>query len=144
MKLISGHFLFTNLLLDLLKRSDHSRIVNVSSEAHLVGEINFDDINSVNNYNKWTAYSQSKLANILFTRQLAKRLKDTNVSVYCLHPGLIRSDLWRHLRGWKSLLINCLSKIFFIDTELGAKTTLYCSLDHSIRTESGFYYKFVS
>ena len=129
--------------MNLLKKSDHARIVNVSSVAHMVGKINLDDINLLNNYNKWTAYSQSKLANILFTRQLAKRLKDTNVSVYCLHPGLIRSDLWKHLKGWQRLIINSLSHVFLINPELGAQTTLYCSLDQSIRNESGFYYKFV-
>ena len=92
-----GHFLLTNLLLDRLKESPAARIVNVSSTAHRrVDAINFDDLNSEKSYNRMAAYGQSKLANILFTRSLAKRLVGTSVIANCLHPGVIRTELGRH------------------------------------------------
>jgi retinol dehydrogenase 12 len=92
-----GHFLLTNLLLDLLKAAAPSRIVVVSSLAHLQGSINKEDLMSTKSYNKITAYCQSKLANILFTRYLAKQLSGTNVTVNALHPGAVRTELTRHI-----------------------------------------------
>lgn len=92
-----GHFLLTNLLLDLLKSSSPSRIINVSSLAHTRGEINITDLNSEKSYDASKAYSQSKLANILFTRELAKRLEGTKVTVNALHPGVVDTELMRHM-----------------------------------------------
>ena len=84
-----GHFLLTLLLLDKLKQSKSiARIINVSSAIYFQGEINFDDINfEKTKYDATKAYAQSKLANVLFTRELAKRIKGTNIRVYALHPG---------------------------------------------------------
>jgi retinol dehydrogenase 12 len=82
-----GHFLLTNLLLDLLKAGAPSRVVVVSSEAHRMYDINKDDLMSEHSYSRFRAYSQSKLANILFTRELAKRLSGTGITVNCCHPG---------------------------------------------------------
>ena len=92
-----GHFLLTNLLLDRMKEAPSARIVNVSSSAHRSGKINFDDLNSTKNYNRFSAYGRSKLANILFTRSLAKRLEGTKVIANVLHPGLIKTELARHI-----------------------------------------------
>ena len=93
-----GHFLLTLLLLDLMKKSGPSRIINVSSLAHRFGTgvINFDDINAEKDYDPFAAYQQSKLANILFTRELSVHLEDTNVTVNALHPGLVNTDIQRH------------------------------------------------
>ena len=91
-----GHFLFTNLLLDRIKEVPSARIVNVSSAAHQGGKINFDNLNSERSYSDWTAYGTSKLANILFTRSLAKRLEGTGVTTNALHPGLISTELGRN------------------------------------------------
>lgn len=82
-----GHFLLTNLLLDMLKMSSPSRIVVVSSMAHAFGKIHQDDLMYEKSYSKWGAYMQSKLANILFTRELAKKLEGSGVTVNCCHPG---------------------------------------------------------
>lgn len=82
-----GHFLLTNLLLDLLKASAPSRIVVVSSFAHLIGTIKKHDLNSEKSYQKHLVYAQSKLANILFAREIAKRLKGTGVTANSVHPG---------------------------------------------------------
>lgn len=82
-----GHFLLTNLLLDLIKAASPSRIVVVSSEAHITGEINKEDLLSEKSYGKFKAYSQSKLANILFVHGLVKRLDGTGVTANACHPG---------------------------------------------------------
>ena len=92
-----GHFLLTNLLLDRIKEAPSGRIINVSSLAYRFGKINFDDLNSQQSYSETGAYSQSKLANILFTRSLAKRLEGTNVTANCLHPGAVATELQRHV-----------------------------------------------
>lgn len=92
-----GHFLLTNLLLDLLKISAPSRIVVVSSLFHLFGRINKEDLNSEKSYWKWIAYGQSKLANILFTKELARQLEGTSVTVNALHPGAVNTELQRHV-----------------------------------------------
>ncbi|KAM7396698.1 hypothetical protein PAMP_019721 [Pampus punctatissimus] len=134
-----GHFLLTNCLLDLLKKSSPSRIVNVSSLAHENGQIYFDDINQDKDYHPWKSYSQSKLANVLFTRELAKKLQGTGVTTYSLHPGVIRTDLSRHLSLWKRVL--CTPLTFFIKSPTeGAQTTIYCAVEESLQKESGLYY----
>jgi retinol dehydrogenase 12 len=90
-----GHFLLTNLLLDLLKQTAPSRVINVSSLFHWYGRINKDDLNSEKSYWRWIAYGQSKIANILFTRELARRLEGTGVTANSLHPGAVRTELMR-------------------------------------------------
>uniref|UniRef100_A0A3Q2EE71 Retinol dehydrogenase 12, like n=1 Tax=Cyprinodon variegatus TaxID=28743 RepID=A0A3Q2EE71_CYPVA len=134
-----GHFLLTYLLLDLIKRSAPARIINVSSMAHSWGSINLEDINSEKSYNKNKAYAQSKLANVLFTRSLAKRLEGTGVTTYSLHPGVVRTDLWRHLSAPERFFIN-LAKPFTKDSTQGAQTTIYCAVEPSLEKESGGYY----
>ena len=94
-----GHFLLTNLLLDRIKEAPSGRIINVSSMAYRFGKINFDDLNSEQSYGEMRAYYQSKLANVLFTRSLAKHLEGTNVTANCLHPGAVTTELQRHLSG---------------------------------------------
>ncbi|XP_052457960.1 retinol dehydrogenase 11-like [Carassius gibelio] len=138
-----GHFLLTNLLLDLLKKSAPSRVVSVSSLAHDTGKIHFDDINLEKNYDPLISYRQSKLANVLFTRELALRLKGTGVTTYTLHPGVINTELGRHffpsLPLWKRLLFMPL--FFFVKTPWqGAQTTIYCAVSESLQDSSGLYY----
>ncbi|KAM3608791.1 uncharacterized protein V6R79_004796 [Siganus canaliculatus] len=138
-----GHFLLTNCLLDLLKKSSPSRVVNVSSLAHERGQIYFDDINLEKDYKPWKSYGQSKLANVLFTRELAKRLHGTGVTTYSLHPGVIRTELGRHfwpqIPLWKRVVYTPL--MFFIKSpKEGAQTTIYCAVEESLQNESGLYY----
>ena len=139
-----GHFLLTNLLLDRLKESAPSRIVNVSSLAHQWGSINFDDLMSKKSYNKILAYGQSKLANILFTRELARRLEGTGVTAYSLHPGSVRTELQRHAwSGW-FLILSLLIYPFFMLTSKspwqGAQTNIYCAVAEELEGVSGRYY----
>ncbi|XP_066504469.1 retinol dehydrogenase 13 isoform X2 [Hoplias malabaricus] len=138
-----GHFLLTNLLLDQLKRSTPSRIVNVSSRAHERGQINFEDINMDQNYHPLKSYSQSKLANVLFSRELAIRLKGTGVTVYSLHPGVVRTELGRHFFPFMALWKRILYAPFFLLLKTpweGAQTTIFCAVDESLQNTSGLYY----
>ncbi|XP_053198001.1 retinol dehydrogenase 12, like [Scomber japonicus] len=134
-----GHFLLTHLLIDLIKRSAPARIVTVSSMAHSWGSINLEDINSEKSYDKKAAYSQSKLANVLFTRSLAKKLEGTGVTTYSLHPGVVQTDLWRHLNGPQQFVMKMVSP--FTKTSVqGAQTTIYCAVEPTLEKESGGYY----
>ncbi|KAH8339679.1 hypothetical protein KR074_002933 [Drosophila pseudoananassae] len=138
-----GHFLLTNLLLDRLKQSAPSRIVVVSSAAHLLGRINRDDLMSEKKYSKFLgAYSQSKLANILFTRKLATMLKDTGVTVNCCHPGVVRTELNRHFSGpaWMKSALEILSVYLIKTPKAGAQTTLKLALDPQLEGSTGGYY----
>ncbi len=92
-------FLLTNLQLDLLKTSAPSRIVNVSSVGHYNGHMNFDDLNLEKKYGGWKAYGQSKLALVLFTRELAKKLEGTGVTVNSVHPGTVATNIWSRPLG---------------------------------------------
>lgn len=93
-----GHFLLTNLLLDRIKKAPEGRIVNVSSIGHtLTNGLDLDTINSEEKYNRYDAYHKSKLANVLFTIALAKRLEGTNVTTNSLHPGAVDTQLSRHI-----------------------------------------------
>ncbi|XP_069552651.1 retinol dehydrogenase 12-like [Brachyistius frenatus] len=134
-----GHFLLTHLLIDLIKRSAPARIITVSSMAHSWGSINLEDINSEKSYDKGRAYSQSKLANVLFTRSLARRLEGTGVTAYVLHPGVVQTDLWRHLSGFQQLVMKVVSP-FTKNSVQGAQTSIYCAVEPSLEKESGGYY----
>lgn len=134
-----GHFLLTYLLLDLIKKSAPARIINVSSMAHSWGSINLEDLNSEKHYDKNKAYAQSKLANVLFTRSLAKRLEGTGVTTYSLHPGVVQTELWRHLNGVQQFFMKMISP-FTKNSVQGAQTTIYCAVDPSLEKESGGYY----
>ncbi|CAG2111070.1 unnamed protein product [Medioppia subpectinata] len=137
-----GHFLLTLLLLDNMKTSADARVITVSSMHAMRGQIYFSDINLKDNYSPLEAYCQSKLANIHFTRQLAKRVAKQwpHITAHAVHPGTIRSDLFRHLTGLTALIYKTIGFIFNIDCDLGVQTTLHCALDPEVRHETGFYY----
>ncbi|TRY99683.1 hypothetical protein DNTS_021744 [Danionella cerebrum] len=134
-----GHFLLTYLLLDLLKSSAPSRIINVASVAHTWGSINLEDIHSEKSYSPRRAYGQSKLANILCARSMAKRLQGTGVNVYSLHPGVVQSELFRNLSKPVQVAVKIFSP-FTKSTSQGAQTTIFCALEPTLDTESGGYY----
>ncbi|XP_063231591.1 retinol dehydrogenase 13-like isoform X2 [Bacillus rossius redtenbacheri] len=139
-----GHFLLTNLLLDRLKAGAPSRIVNVSSIAHERGSINVEDLNSEKEYSKQKAYSQSKLANVLFTRELAKRLQGSGITVTAVHPGIVDTELIRHMgffnSTFSSIFLRPLMWMFIKSPKQGAQTSLYAALDESLQKVSGKYF----
>ncbi|KAL0850016.1 hypothetical protein ABMA28_011926 [Loxostege sticticalis] len=143
-----AHFLLTMLLLPRIRNSKPSRIVTVSSRAHTRNGINFEDPNyKTRPYSAIEAYSQSKLANVLFSRELAKRLEEYNIDgvhTYSLHPGVIKTELGRHLndtlfRGAR-VLFGTIMAPFIKSPELGAQTTIYCAVDEKCADETGLYY----
>ena len=139
-----GHFLLTNLLIGKLKAAPSARIVTLSSLAHVPGRMYFDNLNLDGIYNPQQAYSRSKLANLMFSRELAKRLAGTNVTTYSLHPGMVNTELTRHFHrqmpGPVMAFHNFMKNLLMIDAELGAQTSLYCALDQEVANQSGFYY----
>ncbi|XP_038071167.1 retinol dehydrogenase 13-like [Patiria miniata] len=140
-----GHFLLTNLLLDLIKSSAPARIVNVSSMAHAFNKMCWDDLHMREKYDTMAAYAQSKLANVLFTKELAKRLMGSGVTVYALSPGSVKTELIRHMHGALSLpfrvLFGVISLKFLQKTaEQGAQTTIQCAVAEELRDTTGIYF----
>jgi len=133
-------FLLTHLLLDKLKQSVPARIVNVASRAHRDQEIDFDDLMSMRGYRVMRTYGRSKLANILFTRSLAKRLAGSNVTANSLHPGLIATGI-----GQTNALARLVWRLVVrvrggISVEEGARTSLYLATSPDVAGLSGGYY----
>jgi retinol dehydrogenase 12 len=133
-------FLLTNLQLDLLKASAPSRIVNVSSVGHYNGHMNFDDLNLEKNYGGWKAYGQSKLALVLFTHRLAKKLDGTGVTVNSVHPGTVATNIWSRPLGPAGFIM-ALPKLFMTSPEKGAKTIVYLASSPDAERFSGEYWE---
>ncbi|MEI8132965.1 MAG: SDR family oxidoreductase [Leptolinea sp.] len=132
-------FLLTDLLLNKLKAAPVARIVTVSSIAHLGGKMNFEDLMCSKSYNSWRAYSNSKLANILFTYHLAKTLKDTRITANTLHPGFVKTNFGLSNGGiYKSLM--AITQIFAISAEEGAKTSIYLASSPEVEGVTGKYF----
>lgn len=134
-----AYFLLTKLLLGAVKRSDAGRIVNVASEAHRRGTMKWDDIMLEKGYFGPKAYCQSKLANILFTNELARRLEGTNVTANSLHPGVIASGFARNNVGVVGFLAKLVGP-FLMTSEDGAKTSIFLASDPSVAKTSGKYF----
>lgn len=130
-------FLLTLLLLDVMKRSAPGRIVNVSSEAHRSGKMNFNDLEGNKSWNSLKSYSQSKLANILFTRKLAGILENENITVNCLHPGVVATRLFDKL---PKILVKLFS-LFMISPAKGAQTSIFLASSPEVENNSGEYFK---
>ncbi|MCD8502408.1 MAG: SDR family oxidoreductase [Bacillaceae bacterium] len=135
-----GHFLLTNLLLDRMIASAPARIINVSSGAHKIGDIHFDDVNLQKNYRLWRAYAQSKLANILFTYALSERLEGKEVTVNCLHPGAVATNMGINRSTGFGTLITRLLKPFFQTAKKGAETTIYLATSDEVANVTGKYF----
>ena len=123
------------LLLDLIKKSKSSRIVNVTSGLHR-GTINFDDVEFEKSYSGMNAYSQSKLAVILFTRLLSKKLEGTGVTVNCVHPGLVATNLARN----SGAISKSFFKMFGKTPKKGAETQIYVSTSKNVENVTGEYF----
>lgn len=133
-----GHFLLTNLLLNSLNSG--ARIVNVASGAHKTGKIHFDDINLTRGFNVIKAYSQSKLANVLFTRELASRLKEKNISVNCCHPGAVATSIGVDRDTGFGRIITGMLRPFFQTPAQGASTAIYLASDDNVKDITGEYF----
>ncbi|XP_070305849.1 retinol dehydrogenase 12-like [Salvelinus sp. IW2-2015] len=130
-----GHFLLTCLLLDHLKEGTEGHVVTLGSMAYCWGNIDFDAL--VTNKHLGTG---SKLCNVLFNHELAKRLKGTNVTCYGVHPGVVKTELPRNCSLGQKFIIKPIPRLLFLDPESGAQTTLHCALQDGIEPLSGRYF----
>ena len=131
-------FLLTNLLLDLLKESAPSRIVTVSSDAHRWAKIDLDDLQSRKRYRGMQVYGKTKLANIMFTYELAERLEGTGVTANCMHPGGVNTNFGNNQGGPMNLLFR-LFKPFMRSPEQGADTLIYLASSPEVEGITGKY-----
>ena len=134
-----GHFLLTNLLLDLLKASAPSRIINLSSSAHHGTEMDFEDLQGEKKYRGYHAYSQSKLANVLFTYQLTKQLEGTGVTVNSLHPGVVRTGFGKDQGGLMSILVT-VGRPFMMSPDKAARAAIYLATSPELEGVTGKYF----
>ena len=135
-----GYFLLTNLLLDQLKCSPGARIVNVSSDAHKFGTLDFKDIGYAHDYNSMKSYARSKLLNVLFTYELAERLQGTRITVNAFHPGAVRSRFGKELSGIGGFVFKYLD-MFMRSPERGADTAIWLASDPVLNGVSGKYFQ---
>jgi NAD(P)-dependent dehydrogenase (short-subunit alcohol dehydrogenase family) len=139
-----GHFLLTNLLLDLVKKSAPAKIVVLSSEAHrLWASMHWDDLDAKKHFSMWGRYGQSKLANLHFAKELQRRLDNegvTNVTVNAVHPGAIRSDLGLRISSFANWINATIGVLFFKSVEQGAATTLYVAVHPDADNAKGLYF----
>jgi NAD(P)-dependent dehydrogenase (short-subunit alcohol dehydrogenase family) len=135
-----GHFLLTHLLLDILKKSSPARIINVSSGAHFGGKIDLNDFQMEKRYSSWKSYARSKLANILFTYELAHRLSGTGVTVNCLHPGFVNTRFAFNRDSEKPNPLMRLMKPFMIKPVTGAETSVYLAASPEVERTTGKYF----
>lgn len=136
-----GYFRLTHELRELLVASGSARIVSVSSGAHQMARINFDDLQGEQNYSGWRAYAQSKLANILFTVELARQLSGTGVTANALHPGFVASNFG--MSGAQSQLMTVgmrVARLFARSTERGAQTSIYLATSPEVAGVTGLYF----
>ena len=134
-----AYFLLTNLVLDRLSASASGRVVNVSSEAHRGARLDFSDLQGEHRYRGWRAYAQSKLANILFTYELARRLEGTGVVTNALHPGFVATNFGRNNRSVTAALWRIL-QLAAISPEQGAQTIIYLASSAEVEDVTGKYF----
>ncbi|MGD8759443.1 MAG: SDR family oxidoreductase [Anaerolineales bacterium] len=132
-------FLLTHLLLDIIKASAPARIVNVASGGHRRKVLDFDDLQSRKGYSPMRVYGKSKLANMLFTYELAHRLKGTSVTVNAMHPGFVRTNMGAN-NGWFVRLMLPLIHIASLTPEQGARTAVYLASSPEVESVSGKYF----
>lgn len=138
-----GHFLLTNLLMEPIKAAQSARVVVVSSSALKWADpagIEWDNLSGANNYDPKRAYGQSKLANCLFTIELARRLKNDGVIANSMNPGPVLTDLQRHAPQWMVTLGNLLGPAFMKSPAEGASTECYLAVHPNVKGVSGYYF----
>jgi retinol dehydrogenase-12 len=135
-----SYFYLTTYLLEIVKHGNPGRIINVASTAHKNTELDFEDIQGINDYKGWPAYGRSKLMNIMFTYECHRRFSDSGVTFNCLHPGFVDSSFGNNNRGFAKNSIKIAKMIFAIDMVKGAKTSVYLSSSDDVAGISGKYF----
>jgi retinol dehydrogenase-14 len=134
-------FLLTNLLLDTIAASAPARIINVTSTAHSSGTIDFDDLQCERNYRGYKMYANTKLMNVVFTYELARRLEGTGVTANCVHPGIIHTNLLRNFSSLMNIVFHAF-QVFFKKPEEGADTPVYLAASPDVEGVTGKYFKY--
>jgi len=134
-------FLLTNLLLDRVKKSAPARVVNVASNGHYGGTLDFDDLGFERGYQIMRAYSRSKLAEVLFTRELARRLAGTGVTANCVHPGAVATKIWDRAPAFTRPFFAVAKRVAMISPAAGAETIVYLAASPEVAQKSGFYFE---
>ena len=139
-----NYFLLTNLLLDRLRAAETARIVNVASIAHVGEKIDFEDLECERGYKKfkggWTAYQRSKLANIMFTAALARRLEGSAITANSLHPGFVRTRFGKDNPSWFAAALGVGMRFGAITVEKGAETPIYLASSPDVEGVTGKYF----
>ncbi len=136
-----GYYLLTRLLCDRILASAPARIVNVASHLHYKGTLDWDDLGFERGYHVLKAYARSKLGNVLFTRELAKRLRGTGVTVNALHPGSVASNIWSGAPRWTQPILAIAKRLFMISPEEGAGRITYLAASPDVAGDSGLYFE---
>jgi NAD(P)-dependent dehydrogenase (short-subunit alcohol dehydrogenase family) len=136
-----GYFLLTQLLLDRIVQSAPARIVNVASAAHRYATLDFDDLSFERGYRGVRAYARSKLANVLFTRVLARKLAGTGVTANCLHPGAVATAIWSGAPPWMRPIIWLIGKFTFISAEQGGRHIVELVTSPELSDTTGQYFE---
>ena len=134
-----SYFLLTNKLMELLKSSAPARIVNVSSDAHYGVDMDFENLNGEQEYKAWKGYQKSKLANVLFTYELLKKVP-ADITVNCLHPGFVATNFGHNIGGFFGPVLKIAQRISAIDPEEGAKTSIFLCSAPEVKGVSGKYF----
>ncbi len=135
-----GYFLCTHYLLDLIRKGNDKRIINVASIGHKsIKKINFNDLQNVGKYRQLKVYCESKLYNIYFTKQLAKKLKNEGITVNCLHPGVVSTN-FGNSANWYLRAMMPLGRNFMITPEKGAETSIYLASSKEVKGITGEYF----
>lgn len=134
-----GHFLLTESLMPLLQKG-HARIINISSEGHKSAKPDFDDLQMEKSYTGLKAYGITKLYNIYFTKSLAEKYRQTGITAYALHPGVVNTNIWKEAKGFLRVII-WLLKPFMISPQQGAETTIYVATQPKLEQKNGLYFK---
>jgi NAD(P)-dependent dehydrogenase (short-subunit alcohol dehydrogenase family) len=135
-----AYFVLTHLLLDRLKTSAPARIVNTASGAHFGKRLDFDDLQATRSYRAQDVYGRSKLCNILFTRELARRLQGTGVTANCFHPGFVATNFGQRNAGLFGIAVR-IAMVFAGKPEPGAATLVYLATDPAVESVSGEYFR---
>jgi NAD(P)-dependent dehydrogenase (short-subunit alcohol dehydrogenase family) len=134
-----AYFILTEALLQRLKTTPGARIVSTSSSAHASGKLDFEDLQSEKTYSAFRAYATAKLCNVLFTRELARRLAGTGVTANCLHPGFVASRFGSQAGGWIQF-ISPVGKLFAVTPKQGADTIIYLATSPQVARMTGLYF----
>lgn len=136
-----NYFVLTNMLLDMLKASAPARIVNVSSDSHKAAQLDFDDLQSAKGNYRLVAYGRSKLADVVFSYELARRLSGTGVTVNVLHPGLVRTGFASNMGAIPAAIIGFIMRFVALTPEQGAQTSVYLATSPDVENETGKYWE---